>query len=441
MIVDDLKRAWEGERLVVSGRLTWENSNRKATRLRFEFEPTVADDVECNPNAFLAATAAPAMYYGEKRLLIEGKICPVLVDNLLTVLTQFREWYDKKRTFPAIESTDGVQTRVPRSPRRAAQFFSGGIDALTTLRRNRLHYPADHPLSIRDCINVFGMHLDDYTVETEEPNPARVAMWDYNLKQIRRIAEAADVEFYQIRTNVLGVFDKPSFFIGEYLSSVMLSLSHLLTRRISDVFLASSDYLGDFAPCASHPLIDPYYGSSDIQVYHDGSRLTRLEKVRLISDWPAARSMINVCSSWEVPEDGMNCGHCAKCVRTMTELLVCGKLHESPTFHDNDVDPAVFKKFALRSAHEVAYLVECIEPLRAMGREDLIKAIEERFHDYEMWLRRRSGRGLKQKLKQIDEHLFGGLVRERWQAFRGIDPLQSDRLAQRAALSEAKRNS
>lgn len=439
MIVDDLRREIEGDRVVISARLSWENNDRKPSRIRFEAERQQADDFECNPNAFFAATAVPALYFGERRLLIEGKVCPVLRDNLFTVLTQLREWYDKKRVLPELESTEGFETRKPRNPRRAGQFFSGGIDALTTLRRNRLMYPADHPLSIRDCINVFGMHLDDYVAETATPNPARVAMWEYNLKQIRGIAEAADVEFFRLHTNVLAIFDKPSFYVREYLASVMLSLAHLLTRRISDVYLASSDFLGDFGPCASHPLIDPYYGSSDIQIYHDGSRLRRLDKVRLISEWPAARSMINVCSSWEVPEDGMNCGHCAKCVRTMTELLVCGKLHESPTFHDDDIDPAVFKRFALRSAHDVAYIVECIEPLRAMGREDLIKAIEERIDDYHQWLRRREGRGLKQRLKQIDEHLLGGRLRQSWQTFCGENPEQGSRARQHSARSSSKK--
>ncbi|MGE3316747.1 MAG: hypothetical protein AB7O26_16640, partial [Planctomycetaceae bacterium] len=131
MIVDDLRREIEGERVVISARVNWENNDRKPSRIRFEAERHLAGDFECNPNAFLAATAAPAMFYGEQRVLIEGKICPVLRDNLLTALTQLREWYDKKRTLPELESTEGFEARKSRNPRRAVQFFSGGIDALT----------------------------------------------------------------------------------------------------------------------------------------------------------------------------------------------------------------------------------------------------------------------------------------------------------------------
>ncbi|MGE3315546.1 MAG: hypothetical protein AB7O26_10560 [Planctomycetaceae bacterium] len=433
MIIDDLRQESEGERVVCSARLTWENSDRKQSRIRFEIETKVADDVECNPNAFLVATAAPAMYFGEKRIKIEGSICPVLHDNTLTALTQLREWYDRKRKLPFIEPTEGFTTRTPRPTRRAGQFFSGGVDALATLRRNRLLYPTDHPLSIRDCINVFGMHLDDYDADTESPNPARVEMWDRNLLQLRKIADAADVDIYQIRTNVAGIFRKVSLHGYEYHSAVMISLSHLLTRRLSDVYIASSDYLGDFSPWGSHPLLDPYYSGSDIQVYHDGSRLNRLEKVRLISEWPAALSTLNVCSSWTVPEEGMNCGQCGKCLRTMTELLVCGKLHEATTFPSRDVDAVLFRGFVVRSKRDDDYFTQCVESLRAMGRQDLVEAIEERLQDFRRWKRRKSSRGLKQKLKMLDEHFFGGRLRERWQAFRGDDPTQGNRRLPRGA--------
>ncbi|MGE3316748.1 MAG: hypothetical protein AB7O26_16645 [Planctomycetaceae bacterium] len=433
MIVDDLRREIEGDRVVVSARITFEDCDRKPARMRFDFDTRLADDVECNPNAFLVATAAPARYCGEKRVLIEGTICPVLRDNVLTALTQLREWYDKSGAIPAIESTGGLGARSPRSPRRAGQFFSGGIDALATLRRNRLLLPADHDSSIRDCINVFGMHTDDYLPEDASPNPQRVEMWDRNLVQLRKFAKAADVDIYQIRTNAVGIFNKSGFHCREYHSAVMTSLAHVLTSRLSDVFIASSDYVGDVAPWGSHPLLDPYYSSSDLQVFHDGVRLTRLEKVRLISEWPAALSAINVCSSWTVPESGMNCGECGKCLRTMVELLVCGKLHEAATFPARDIDPALFKSVVFRTVQEVDYFMECIEPLRAMGRDDLIRAIDERMLEYRRWRRSKSGSGFKQQLKKIDEFVLGGQIRQRWLAFRGNNPAQGNRRKPRAS--------
>lgn len=162
MRVEDLRLENDGEWTSVSARMTWEDNDRPVERIVFQIGKSLVEDVECNPNAFLVATAVPAAYYGERRLAIDGKICPVLYDGVLTVLAQFKEWFDKKRILPEIEASEGFEARQPCVPRRAAQFFSGGIDALATLRRNRLMYPANHPASVRDCLHVFGMHPIDY---------------------------------------------------------------------------------------------------------------------------------------------------------------------------------------------------------------------------------------------------------------------------------------
>ena len=414
MRIDDLRQESDGEWITLSARLTWEDNDRPTQRVVFQAPPALVGDLECSPNAFLAAAAVPAMHFGERRLRIEGAVCPVLHDGLLTILTLFREWYGKERVIPAIEPAGGFIATRPRTPNRAAQFFSGGIDALATLRRNRLMYPVDHPGSIRDCYNVFGMHPDDY--RGSEPNPARVAFWDHTLRQLRGITDAANVELFQLRTNVVGVFKSGRLFSYEYHSAIMLSLAHLLTRRASDVLLASSHYLDSFGPWGSHPLIDPCYGSSAVRIHHDGIRLKRLEKVRLIAEWPAALSMLNVCSNFKVPEAGINCGRCEKCLRTMLQLLVCKKLDQCPTFPSHDVDPQLISQINLRSPGEVEFVLECVEHLRAMGRLDLIAAIRERVADYNAWKRRQDGYGLTPKLKKLDKQLLGGWMRRRWLA-------------------------
>lgn len=416
MRVDNLQQECHGDWITVSARMVWEDSDRSEQIIRFQVGRALADEVECNPNAFLAATSVPAMYYGERRVRVEGALCPVRHDTALTVLTQLREWYDKARVLPVIEASQGFAARKPRTPRRAGMFFSGGVDALATLRRNRLMYPDDHPLSIRDCLNVFGMHPDDYS--GSEPNPNRVALWDDNLPRLRALADEAGVELFQLRTNVVSLFDSPRLFGWEYHSAIMLSLGHLLTRRLSDLFIASSDYLGDSEPWGSHPLIDPNYGGSNLQIYHDGARLRRIEKVRLITEWPAALSSLNVCSSYTVPTQGMNCGKCEKCVRTMLELLACGALDRTSTFPAIDVDPKLLKNIVLRGRNNAMYFVECLEPLRAMGRLDLVNAIGERLAEYEAWQRKKAGRGLRQKLKKLDERYFAGRFSRKWQSLR-----------------------
>ncbi len=414
MRIDDLRQERVGDWVTVSARINWEERRHPPQRICFEVAGSLAEDVECSPNAFLTATAVPAGYYGERRVAIEGKVCPALVDGVLTILTQHREWYDKKRSLPTIEPSRGFETRTPCVPSRAAEFFSGGIDALSTLRRNRLMYPANHPSSIRDCLHIFGMHPLDYADGT--PCPVRLGYWERNLELVRKITRVADVELHLMRTNVHGIFTDQILLANEYFSTTLLSLGQLLTRRIDQVFIASSDYLGDLKPFGSHPMIDPYYSSSALRVLHDGAHLRRIDKVRLISEWPEALSMLNVCINWDTPQFGANCGKCSKCVRTMIELLICGRLQAAVTFPIRQVDAELIRGVRIRTSSEAAYYRECLEALEQLGRRDLIEAIENRLAEFRALVRRKAGHGWKAKIRKLDSLLFGGRLREKWHA-------------------------
>jgi len=406
MRVDDLRQETNGEWIVVSARMTWEDRDRPDQRIEFKIGKSLADDVECHANAFLVATATAAAHYGERRLAIDGKICPVLEEGVRVVQTQVKVWFKRNPILPRIEPSQGYEARRACTPRRAALLYSGGIDALATLRRNRLIYPASHPSSIRDCLHLFGMHPVDFL--GERPCPKRLALWERNLPTMRKITGVADVELHLMQTNQHGLFDDMAFQAYQYHSATLLGLPHLLTRRLSEVSVASSDYLGDFKTWGSHPLLDPHYSSANLTVHHDGTRLTRLEKVRLLADWPEVLPLLNVCSSFTAPEVGMNCGRCEKCMRTMLELLICGKLEDCPTFPERTIDPKLLSQVRVRSLSAKAYMKQCIGPLRAMGRNDLANIVEAILAEFRAFQRKKSLYGLKPRIKQLDRKLLGG---------------------------------
>lgn len=63
---------------------------------------------------------------------------------------------------PALpESTLGFHPSVPRTPPRVASFMSAGVDALATLRCNRLDYPLNHPASVRATASSWGFINQD----------------------------------------------------------------------------------------------------------------------------------------------------------------------------------------------------------------------------------------------------------------------------------------
>ncbi len=74
MRVTDFSETKDSQRCRVSAKVAWEDCDYSGYDIVFETEPAYADALTCNPNAFLLATAIPAWFYGERRVLIDGEI-------------------------------------------------------------------------------------------------------------------------------------------------------------------------------------------------------------------------------------------------------------------------------------------------------------------------------------------------------------------------------
>lgn len=99
-----------------------------------------------------------------------------------------------------IEPTLGRVAATPRTPPRVASFMSGGVDALTTLRSNRLDYPLDHPAALHDGFFLFGFNTYDF--DANEPVPERVEDFETRLARMADIAREARIELIPVFTNV-----------------------------------------------------------------------------------------------------------------------------------------------------------------------------------------------------------------------------------------------
>ena len=73
--------------------MIWEDSARAACDVYFETESQFADALSAEPDAFLAACLTPALWAGERRVLVEGEVCPELLENLETVRRVFQHWF------------------------------------------------------------------------------------------------------------------------------------------------------------------------------------------------------------------------------------------------------------------------------------------------------------------------------------------------------------
>jgi hypothetical protein len=380
-----------------SARVAWEDAPRPEFELFFETDAPGADDLEAAPEAFAVACVHPAVRAGERRLRIEGTLCPRLAGGLEAAVALLGSWYGPPRREIAVETAGGPRALTPRAAPRAALFLTGGADSLDLLRENRAVLPAGHPASFRDAISVYG-HL---CAETDaSPWYARAR------PELEATARAAGAGLVSVRTNLWRLFPDFELVCRESLSASLACAAHLFRRRWTSVSLASGRDVTAEIPRGTHPLLDPLYSSSAVEIRHDASPRTRFERLRALGAARPGLESLLVCQTFPQGPH-LNCGACEKCVRTMTELVALGSLSRARHFPPGGVSPERIRAVPV-GAPEVAYWEEVLPELAARGRDDLVAAIRAKLAESRRLIRWARDEGWRGRLRRLDRRLFGG---------------------------------
>jgi hypothetical protein len=369
MRIVDLEKGRDGGQVRVKASVMWEDCDQPSREIFIAAPERFADDMAASPNAMLLGALIPALHFGERRIALDGAVCPVLKQGLSTVMGLMHHWSNGRMQPPGLET--GVHEAVPRNgrPRRAGVFLSGGIDSLVTLRLNRLRIPPGHPHSTRDGLIVHGMDIGGVVARG-----AKYHVFDRAQSHMAPVAEDAGLQLIPVYTNLRHLCDERELWVNHFFGAVLAAVAHTFAPRLHLADIASSYDIPNLVPCGSHPLLDPAYSSADVRIQHCDVALARLEKLRVIAEWPAAFHNFRVCLA-NVP-DRLNCGRCEKCVRTMTGLVAIGALHHTRAFVEDDVAPALFDAFKITIRHREPFYRELLGPLRQQGRNDLAEIIE-----------------------------------------------------------------
>lgn len=388
----------------ISARVTWEDSDRPAKEIYYETSSDFADGLTCDANAFLVGCVLPAMYFGEKRIQIEGAVCPILKEGLYTNMNYFQHWRGEKYKPIDVECRT-IKTYSPsaKGVKRTASFLSGGIDSLFTLRMNRLNVPVGHPGSIQDCFFVHG-----FDIYHDENEPKKLDLFQRGINGLKEVAEDAKIHLIPVQTNVRHLYSDVSFWMTWFFGAALASVAHAFSNRIGTIHIAASFDLPRQIPWGSHPITDRNYGSYDLCVLHDGIRFSRLGKTKIVSGWDAALQNIRVCVA--NPEDGLNCGKCEKCLRVMTTLVAVGKLRETNTFPVRDLTAKMLERLVIQYEYSLWNYRELLGELTAQGRYDLVDVIRKKILECEKRLAWKSEIGLKGKFKRFDRIYFKSTV-------------------------------
>lgn len=204
--------------------------------------------------------------------------------------------------------------------RESLLLFSGGIDANTTYVRIR----ESNPL----LFNVQGWYknINDKDVAAES-----------EIKDISAFAKIEGRDFHFAKSNFAVIinnstFDKnikkklgDSWWHGFQHSMAFISIAIPIAYlfKIEKIYIASSVPIGEYVKCASYVTTDGEFKYASIgECIHDGSELTRQDKVHVLVEYAKKRQEIyplRVCSF-----NDHNCCACDKCFRSILGIIAEG---------------------------------------------------------------------------------------------------------------------
>ncbi len=369
MKITQLERENRNDGTRISANVIWEDCDELERVVFMETPDPFGESMSVKPEAFLVGCIIPALHFGEKRIQMDEDICPDLLEGLETVMAVMEMWTEGSFRPLSLEVGTKRTRPVQKNRNRSAMVFSGGIDSIATLQLNRRRYPESHPGYIRDCLFIHGFDIGGVP-----ERGMKYHVFDRAMAAMKNITDHAGAELIPVYTNIRHLCDERDLWLNRFFGAVLAAAAHSFSQKFDRFSIASSYDLYNLGPCGSHPLLDPEYSSFDLAIRHRDLAWTRIDKIKLVSEWPVALSNMRVCLA--NVKDRLNCGKCEKCVRTMTGLVAAGALDKSDAFVENDVTPDLFDAFKITIRHREPFYEELLPFLRERGRTDLVDLIQ-----------------------------------------------------------------
>jgi hypothetical protein len=404
--ISDFRGETSAGRTVLSATIVWEDSDRPPFEMRFASDEDTLAGGPPDPHAFLLAAAVPAWRRGERRIAIDGAVCPRLRDGLRAAQGILAGWFAPGRPPIPIEASGGFRPYAERSP-AAAVFLTGGIDSLHVLARNRRFHEASHPAFFREAI-----YADRLAYVEDVPSPRALDLTGRQGRAIGEIARECGLRLRRVDSN-FRLLDPDQWWVAsEDQGALLAATGHALTRRIGSVSLAAT-HDPDFLPnWGTHPLLDPCYSSSGLEFRHEGFGRTRFEKTAEIAGWDVARKYLLVCFDGPLPPGQLNCGKCEKCLRTMTALLALGVLSDFRLFGGAKVTPEKIAAMPFGNHMEFfgGFWAPLVEPLVVRGETGIARVLKEKLAAWRQVIAWHEGTGWRGRLRRIDRDYLGGAL-------------------------------
>lgn len=300
---------------------------------------------------------------------------------ILRLKNAFQEMYPQFRLGGTLIAARLEKNRSS-TMQEALLLFTGGVDATTSMLRNREKRPI--------LFNTNGW----YSSSPNEENP----VYEADTIAINSIGASNDLDTCFVKSNfatfinadaVNRAFGKKTgstwwFGFQHSVAFIGCAMVAAYYKGARSVYIASSYTFGQYIICVSDPRIDSEIRCAGIETVHDGYELSRQDKVRLIVQYQNNTNReikLRVCSF-----NTHNCCKCEKCFRTMLALLSEGAKDVSLFGFELDKDFLdALKEFIQTSAMELdhdhaVFWKDIIERMRinydSMYRKDVYEYLK-----------------------------------------------------------------
>jgi hypothetical protein len=367
MWIGNIESILRHERRRSCAEVTWEDSDLPTHPLQFEV-PIWTKSTGLSPEAFLLACFPLAARHGEQRVHIDAPVCPMLVEGLHTVHAWWVNWGLINTPMPKIEAP--LQSPRIDTARRSSAFLSGGLDSLHMLLRNRKMYRPSDPAYIHDALVIHGFDIGKRNGRLESEH------FELTIARLTPLAAAVNLRLVPCWSNLRQLPTLPGVWSYLHHGAALAAVANAATIDPVQIFIGATFHVKCMMPWGSHPLIDVHYSSQRVAFIHEGSRFSRLEKVREVAESELALASLRVCPA-NVP-GLLNCGNCEKCIRTRLELLAAGHDH-TPTFGPSAVAPDTLERnLAIETAYQASFYHELVAPLAEHGFRQLSQILADK---------------------------------------------------------------
>lgn len=335
----------------LAGTIAYESKPRKTETWWLEVAEAQAGDLSLSGSPWLAAMLPIASVRGE-RIRLDRPVDPRLLAGAPEVMASWRRWYGYPRVVEIEADVDALDA-PPR--RRAAAFFSRGIDSFFTL------------LSLGQA------RLEELLlVQGFEREIVASAGWEDVARATDAAAGELGVPVLHVATNLRRTRWRKASFTHIAHGCLLGFVALCLELRYREVHIASSVH-GPPVPWGSHPHTDPLLSTSALSIRCHGEHSERFSKSQRVAASPTARAWLRVCSS---SADGGNCGRCRKCLLAMAMLEVAVGLGSCRAFAGHRLSLDAIRRLALVDSWDRATAGRAAEAARSTGRRDLADALE-----------------------------------------------------------------